>query len=190
MLSKKDFRLIASFLFFILAVVVSRLDIDEKDQSIEQNFPNESTTNIQTETNIPETYKVTRIIDGDTIELENGQKVRYIGMDTPETVAPNKPDGCFGKEASNKNRELVEGKTVRLEKDVNETDRYGRLLRYVYVDDMFVNEYLVREGYAFSVSYPPDIKMQEQLKEAEKYARETSKGLWGACEIKPTDATN
>lgn len=133
---------------------------------------------------LEQTYKVSRVIDGDTIELESGQKLRYIGIDTPETVHPTKEDGCFGKEASDFNKQLVEGKEVRLEKDVSETDRYGRLLRYVYLDDVFVNEYLVKEGYAVSSSYPPDVKYQEKFNEAERFARENNKGLWGgACEL-------
>ena len=82
--------------------------------------------------------KVTRVIDGDTIELETGQKVRYIGINTPETVDPRKPAECFGRESSEKNKELVEGKIVELEKDISETDKYQRLLRYVYVDGVLV----------------------------------------------------
>ncbi|MDP3997654.1 MAG: thermonuclease family protein [bacterium] len=124
---------------------------------------------------------VKRVIDGDTIELETGQKVRYIGIDTPETVHPDKPVQCFGKEASAKNTSLVAGKRVRLEKDVSETDRYGRLLRYVYVGDTFVNDYLVRQGYANSSSYPPDVKYQEQFKQAEQEARVNKRGLWGSA---------
>src|SRR3990167_1293984 len=81
--------------------------------------------------------KVVKVIDGDTIEIDGGARVRYIGIDTPETVSPTSAIECYGKESSNKNRELVEGKTVRLEKDVSEIDKYGRLLRYVYVGDIF-----------------------------------------------------
>lgn len=130
-----------------------------------------------------ETVKVTRVIDGDTIEIESGQKVRYIGIDTPEIVDPKKPVQCFGKEASNKNKELVEGKQVRLEKDVSETDKFGRLLRYVYVDNIFVNDYLVRQGFAHVSTFPPDVKYQAQFLQAEKEARKNSRGLWtdGVC---------
>lgn len=124
---------------------------------------------------------VTRVIDGDTIEVEGGAKVRYIGIDTPETSDPRTGVQCFGKEATKKNRELVEGKRVRLEKDVSETDKYGRLLRYIFVGDTFVNETLVKEGYAFSSPYPPDIKYQDIFDKAEKFARENDKGLWGSC---------
>lgn len=129
------------------------------------------------------TYLVTRVIDGDTIEVatENGGKrVRYIGIDTPETVHPSKPVECFGKEASDKNRELVEGKWVRLEGDVSDTDRYGRWLRYVYVDDVFINELLVAEGYANVVTYPPDVLHTELFRESERIAREQGLGLWGS----------
>lgn len=128
-----------------------------------------------------QTYYVSRVLDGDTIEIDGGVKVRYIGIDTPETVDPRKAVQCYGKEASNKNKELVDGKKVRLEKDVSETDKYGRLLRYVYLDSVFVNQYLVAEGFAKASSYPPDVKYQEIFRAAEKSARESSKGLWGSC---------
>lgn len=125
---------------------------------------------------------VTRAVDGDTIEIEGGQRVRYIGVDTPETVHPSVKTECYGTNASAKNRELVEGQYVRLEKDISETDKYGRLLRYVYVGDLFVNDYLVRQGYAHASSYPPDIKYQDQLTDAQKEARQNNRGLWSSCE--------
>lgn len=131
---------------------------------------------------IEEKFIVGKVVDGDTIKLTNGQTVRYIGIDTPETVHPAKPVQCFGKEASSKNKELVEGKEVRLEKDISETDRYGRLLKYVYVGDIFINDYLVRNGYAYASSYPPDVKYQSQFLEAQKEARENQRGLWANCE--------
>ncbi|MBI4100639.1 thermonuclease family protein [Candidatus Microgenomates bacterium] len=125
--------------------------------------------------------QVARVIDGDTIELSDGNRVRYIGIDTPETVDPRKSIQCFGREASNKNNELVLGKDVELEKDISETDKYGRLLRYIYIDDLFINDYLVRQGFAHASSYPPDIKYQDQLRQAEQEARENGRGLWSAC---------
>ena len=128
---------------------------------------------------------VTKVVDGDTITLDTGQTVRYIGIDTPETVSPSQPVQCYGREASAKNKELVEGKTVELEKDISETDKYDRLLRYVYIDGIFVNDYLVRQGYAHSSSYPPDIKHQDQLREAEQEARNQQRGLWGNVCNKP-----
>lgn len=130
------------------------------------------------------TATVDKVIDGDTITLDTGEKVRYIGIDTPETVDPKRPVGCFGKEASDKNKELVEGKEVKLKKDVSEKDKYGRLLRYVYVNDSLINDLLVRDGYAYSYSYPPDIAKQDQFREAQREARESKRGLWadGVCE--------
>lgn len=131
-----------------------------------------------------DTWKVSRVVDGDTIKLENGETVRYIGIDTPETVDPRRAVGCFGKEASDKNKELVLGKEVRLVKDVSETDTYKRLLRYVYVGDLFVNEYLVREGFARASSYPPDVRHRDLFRDAEREAREAKRGLWadGVCD--------
>ncbi len=124
----------------------------------------------------------TRVIDGDTIEVEIegvSYKIRYIGIDTPELHHPTKPVGYYAQEAYEKNRELVEGKTVYLEKDVSETDRYGRLLRYVYVGDVFVNAYLVQQGYALVSTYPPDVKYQDRFLELQREAREAGRGLWG-----------
>ena len=123
----------------------------------------------------PDTARVTRVIDGDTITIAGGYKVRYIGIDTPE-VYPRVE--AFGIEAWQANRELVEGKEVRLERDVTETDRYGRLLRYVYIDDILVNAELVRLGLARSKAYPPDTKYQDLLEEMEAEAREAGRGMW------------
>ncbi len=131
-----------------------------------------------------ELVKVVRVVDGDTINVEiNGkvESVRYIGIDTPETVDPRKPVQCFGVEASKKNKELVEGKMVRLEKDITDRDKYNRLLRYIWLDDVLINQELVEQGFAKSYSYPPDIKYQDKFVAAEKKAREDKLGLWTAC---------
>lgn len=124
----------------------------------------------------PELF-VVRVIDGDTIEVIGGDRVRYIGIDAPEM-----DDECFAEEATERNRELVDGKHVRLERDVSNRDDFGRLLRYVHVDNVFVNETLVREGYARAVSYPPDTAYQDVLEDAEQEAREHERGLWTECE--------
>jgi len=131
--------------------------------------------------NVDSGILVTKVIDGDTIALETGEVVRYIGIDTPETKHPTKGVECFGQEAAAQNNALVAGKRVRLEKDVSNTDRYGRLLRYVYVDGIFVNDYLVRQGFAYSYTYPPDVAHQEQFAQAEREARDNKRGLWTAC---------
>lgn len=127
-------------------------------------------------------YVVTRVIDGDTIEVAVGdetKKVRYIGIDTPEVGNTRLSSECYAEEATKRNRELVEGKSVRLEKDVSETDRYGRWLRYVYVDNIFVNLQLVEEGYADAVTYPPDVAKANLFKDAKRAAKEAEVGLWG-----------
>lgn len=124
---------------------------------------------------------VTRVIDGDTIEIAAGERVRYLGVDAPETVDLNRPVECFGREASAKNEELVEGQYVRLERDLTERDKYGRLLRYVYVNDKSVNLELVRGGYAVIYAIPPDAKYQKELLLAQREAREAKRGLWGTC---------
>lgn len=132
--------------------------------------------------------KVIRVIDGDTIEVDidgKSYKVRYIGIDTPETVHPTRGEEPYGKEACAKNRELVEGKVVRLEKDVSETDKYDRLLRYVWVSDLMVNAELVRLGYAQVTTYPPDVKYQDLFLKLQREAREAGRGLWGARSTAP-----
>jgi len=129
-----------------------------------------------------------RVIDGDTIEVDIAgmrYKVRYIGIDTPE-LDDKRPEFCaLAQEATRYNKELVEEKTIRLEKDVSESDKYGRLLRYVYVGDTLVNAELVRQGLAWAIPYPPDTKYQDQLKELERQAREEGKGIWAVPIISP-----
>lgn len=119
--------------------------------------------------------EVTRVIDGDTIEASidgSLRRVRYIGIDTPERIE------CYFQEATMRNAALVEGKSVRLERDVSETDRYGRLLRYVYVGDLFVNAELVREGYAAAATVPPDVRHADLFRRLAREAREAERGLW------------
>lgn len=147
-----------------------------------------------------ETAHVLRVIDGDTIELTDKRRVRYIGIDTPEIgdLDETKPGfsnskarlwkACFAKEAKEENQRLLDGKTVSLIKDVSDTDKYGRLLRYVYVDpptgearDVFVNDYLVRQGFARIDTVPPDIAYQKQLLEAQREAKGQGRGLWARC---------
>jgi len=121
---------------------------------------------------------VVRVIDGDTVEIEGGERVRYIGIDAPEIVHPTEPVEYFGEEAAEKNRELVEGRIVSLERDVEDRDEYGRLLRYVWLGDVMINAELVRLGYAYSYSLPPNIRYQELFLRLEGEAREQKLGLW------------
>jgi micrococcal nuclease len=116
----------------------------------------------------------TRVIDGDTIELSDGEHVRYIGMDTPEM----RPVEEYAEAATEANRELVEGKTVIVVPDVELRDRYGRLLAYIYVDDTFVNAELVRRGLAQVATYPPNVRYQGYFLKLQREAREAGRGLW------------
>lgn len=124
---------------------------------------------------------VSRVIDGDTIELTSGEKIRYIGMNTPETKDPRRAVECFGKEAFEYNKWLVEGKEVQLERDVSDKDKYGRLLRYVWSNGLLVNEELVKQGYASIATYQPDVRYIERLLIAERHAKENRLGLWEKC---------
>lgn len=126
-------------------------------------------------------HLVSFVADGDPILLESGESVRYLGVDAPETNHPSRGLECFGLEATERNRELVDGKYVRLEEDQTDRDRYGRLLRYVFVDGEFVNAALVEDGYAFSSYYPPDTKYYHELVILELEATEEGRGLWTAC---------
>ena len=130
------------------------------------------------------TADVLRVVDGDTIEVDiDGtiEDVRYIGVDTPETVKPGTPVECFGKEASDFNHDLVEDRAVRLEFDNELRDDYSRLLAYVYVGDEFVNAELVAGGYARTLEIEPNTSRAAQLGRLEAQAGTAGRGLWGAC---------
>jgi micrococcal nuclease len=116
---------------------------------------------------------VASVIDGDTVELVDGRRVRYLGIDTPEVGE------YYADEATARNRDLVEGKTIELQRGSRERDEYGRLLRYVYVDGVFVNAELVAEGYATAYIFDPDDRYSQILVQLEQYARMREVGLWG-----------
>lgn len=129
------------------------------------------------------TYKVLRVVDGDTIIVDFGgksEKVRMIGIDTPESVHPdesrNTPEG---KIASDFTKSQLEGKNVQLEFDVEERDKYGRMLAYVWIDGVMYNKTLLSEGYAKLATFPPNVKYVDDFKALEKQARELKKGFWG-----------
>ena len=131
--------------------------------------------------------RVTRVVDGDTIIVSldgRRERVRYTGIDTPESVAPNRPVECFGPAASKRNRALVDGRRVRLEFDVERRDRYDRLLAYVRrtSDGMFVNAELVRSGYAQVMTIPPNVRYADRFLQLQREARSAGRGLWGGCE--------
>ncbi|MEA3489908.1 MAG: thermonuclease family protein [Candidatus Omnitrophota bacterium] len=129
-------------------------------------------------------YLVRNVIDGDTIELSNGKHVRYIGIDTPETMKKVGTGWLFepetyGVAAKEYNRELVYGKKVTLEFDMDKTDRHGRWLAYVYVGDTMANLELVEKGYAIVYTFPPNVRYFDRLLEAQEEARRGKRGIWG-----------
>jgi micrococcal nuclease len=133
-----------------------------------------------------DTARVVRVVDGDTIrvDLPSGEEaVRYIGIDTPESVKPGSPVECFAKRASAFNARLVEGERVRLVRDVEERDRYGRLLAYVYRarDGLFVNAELVRRGYATVATFPPNVAHEREFRRLARKSRMSGRGLWSEC---------
>ena len=124
---------------------------------------------------------VVRVVDGDTIHVRIGarvEKVRYIGVNTPEVHHPTKGEEPGGREAAEVNRRLVEGQAVRLELDVQERDRYGRLLAYVWIGDLMINAELLRLGYAQVMTIPPNVRYQEVFLKLQREAREAGRGLW------------
>ena len=149
-----------------------------------------------------ESAVVTRVVDGDTIVVEvtgtkrgpgagdagvGEHRVRLIGIDTPESVDPRSPVECFGVEASEAAKALLEGTEVRMVKDVSETDRFDRLVRYVYVGEEMANARLVVNGYATAYTYPPDVRHSDLFVELEREARDGDRGLWAAdtCDGRP-----
>ena len=134
---------------------------------------------------------VTDVTDGDTVAVVlRGREldVRLIGVDTPETVHPSEPVGCFGPEASRFTGSRLGGARVRLEFDVERIDQYGRTLAYVWIGGRLFNEVLVREGFAQVATYPPNVKYVERFLRAQRLAREESAGLWGGCGIQVSTA--
>jgi endonuclease YncB( thermonuclease family) len=165
---------------------------DFSETKTPEDITEEETTNEDSAEPTPEEptdtavyYSVVSVVDGDTIKVNiNGttETLRLIGIDTPETVDPRKPVQCFGKEASNKAKELLTGKKVRLEADSTQgdVDKYNRLLRYAFLEDgTFFNKEMIAQGFAHEYTYQSNpYKYQADFKEAEQQAREQNKGLW------------
>jgi micrococcal nuclease len=138
---------------------------------------------------------IVRVVDGDTIVVSvagRDQRVRLIGIDTPESVKPGSPVECFGREASGHLAALLpEGTVVRLVGDVEQRDRYGRLLAYVYreADGLFVNAVMARDGFAEPLTIPPNVAHTAELTAAARSAREGRRGLWAACAGSASEST-
>lgn len=125
-----------------------------------------------------ESAAVSQIIDGDTVELADGRRVRYIGINTPERGQP------FYNEATNANRQLVQGRQVQLEFDADTFDQYGRTLAYIWVDGVLVNLQIVAQGFANAFTVPPNVKYEQEFRAAERSAREAGRGLWAGSGVK------
>ncbi|MEN8252091.1 MAG: thermonuclease family protein [Patescibacteria group bacterium] len=158
-ISKKNATLLLSVLV-VFVFAVFDIEIDDKGSDVVNEDVNEGL------------FVVSRVIDGDTFEIESGQRVRMIGIDTPERGK------YFFTEATDRLKELIEGKEVTLSKDVSEVDRYGRLLRHVYVKDNWINKQMIDEGYAKLATFPPDVLHVDVFEKSQKNAREQKKGLW------------
>lgn len=172
-------RFITSLLFGICIIVaVGCIPAENVPKTEPQNHPTQTDTNKE-----PAEEKlvlVERVVDGDTFEIAGTERVRLIGVDTPETVKPGTSPQPYGKEASEFTKKMLEGKHVELVFDVQERDQYGRLLAYVYFEDgTFFNELLVREGYAKVYTVPPNVAHLETLLDAQRYAMDNELGLWG-----------
>jgi len=180
MKSRKNLKNISFYIFLGICLIFFGLSVyfSNKDRAVQVIPSPVPTQSPLSNLNSNFTYaKVTRVIDGDTIVIDTSQHVRYIGMNTPEIETGE----CYAAQASEINKNLVLGKTVKLEKDVSETDKYGRLLRFVYVDDIFVDDYLVENGFAKIMTVPPDIDFKDQFLQSEEYAKKNKLGLWGKC---------
>lgn len=122
---------------------------------------------------------VTKVIDGDSIIIDSGEEIRYIGIDTAEIVSPNEKFQCFGDVARIYNEELVLGKTITIQQEISDTDTAGRSLRHVYVDNQLVSILLLEQGLARTYSVPPDIGLHLLFQHVEEIAKQRGRGVWG-----------
>ncbi len=165
-------------LFGVIMVIIASLFELKPGTVFDIGLPQETQNTVGTY------YKVTKVTDGDTIHINmNGtdERVRLIGINTPETVDPNRPTQCFGKEASDRMKDLASGKIVRLEYDDSQSlrDTYDRLLAYVYLEDgQMLNRKMVAEGYAYEYTYMIPYKYQREFRDLQKLAQSSKRGLW------------
>ncbi len=145
-------------------------------------------TTINLQPNSREKVHVSYVFDGDTIELSDKRRIRYIGINTPELNSKMKikPE-CFATNAAEMNKQLVNNQEIEMDKDQTDKDIYGRYLRYVWIDDIFINDFLIRQGFARTEIIAPNTKYATDLKEAEKEAKKDKRGLWGKCQNQSTD---
>jgi micrococcal nuclease len=180
---KKALTLSAVVLSLLLSFIFSKLPEIDPINGI-QNIPKILNLLLDEEENPVGLVnaKVVRVVDGDTVVVRykgREERIRLIGVDTPETVHPNKPVEAYGEEAKEYTKKKLEEKDIQIEFDVQERDRYGRLLGYIWLDGLLFNDELLKMGYAKVATFPPNVKYVETFKETEKNAREKQVGLWG-----------
>ena len=188
-LKKKLTGIVTSVVVVAIALLLDKfeiINIEDYLKSVETE--NVTETNSKTNVNISTVYDVIRVVDGDTLVINyNGknEKVRLIGVDTPESVHPNEEKNTeFGDSVSKFSKEILSGKQVGLEFDVQERDKYGRLLAYVYLEGQMYNKLLLEKGYAKIATYPPNVKYVEEFTTIQKQARKNKVGLWAYEEVK------
>jgi micrococcal nuclease len=180
---KKALALSAAVLPLLLSFIFSKLPEIDQINGI-QDIPKILNLLLEEEENPVGLVnaKVVRVVDGDTVVVRyegREERIRLIGVDTPETVHPNKPVEAYGEEAKEYTKKKLEEKDIQIEFDVQERDRYGRLLGYIWLDGLLFNDELLRMGYARVATFPPNVKYVETFKETERNAREKQVGLWG-----------
>lgn len=180
-LKKQIIRIITSVIVIIIALLLDRFEIIDISEYLNTNQDNHF-ANEQTNNNEFGYYDVVRVVDGDTFVIYyNGtnEKVRLIGVDTPESVHPNEEKNTeFGDMVSNYSKKMLTGKKIQIEFDVEKRDKYGRLLAYVYLDGQMYNEVLLEKGYAKLATYPPNVKYVDEFTKIQKRARENKMGMW------------
>lgn len=189
-LTKKQKRTIVySILGLLVFLLGSLLPATNQQETASADSPVSPTVVPSTVPGTREQAVVSRVIDGDTIDVDiNGtiERIRMIGINTPETKDPRKPVECYGREASSFLTELVDGKPVELESDPSQgiRDRYDRLLRYVFLDGTNVNLEIIKQGYGYEYTYDTPYIYQTDFKQAQQEAEEAKRGLWGenGCE--------
>lgn len=179
----------ASLAIFIIIIIGSLPEIQLSLSNLFGLSPNLSSTKVNKKTKGAdkkiETVRVNRVVDGDTVILSDGRTIRYLDVDTPETKKPNTPIMCFGPEASEYNKKLVEGKEVVMVSDIEKTDKYGRELRFIFLVgkdtdkiEQSVNVDLVIKGFARNKSYSPNTTYEKQFSDFSYKAQKDSLGVW------------
>lgn len=179
-LKKQLLGIVTILAIIVLAIAIDKLQIIDKNESLTQDQTQKET---QIDSNINTTlYEVIRVVDGDTFIISyNGkdERVRLIGVDTPESVHPDEEKNTeFGDKVSSYSKEMLQGKQVALEFDIDKKDQYDRLLAYVYLDGQMYNKILLEKGYAQVSTYPPNVKYVDEFIDIQKEARVSKVGMW------------